>query len=96
LYTSSSYIRTYDVVGIIRSYDKDTKTAVIEQRNKFSEGDTLECFGPKGRHFNVIAKNMQDGEGNAITSAPHPQMTVKMEIPENVEPYYILRKKTEE
>lgn len=96
LYTSSSYIRTYDVVGIIRSYDKDTKTAVIEQRNKFSEGDTLECFGPKGRHFNVIAKNMQDNEGNAITSAPHPQMTVKMEIPENVEPYYILRKKTEE
>ncbi|HBD64122.1 MAG TPA: peptidase U32, partial [Clostridiales bacterium] len=49
----------------------------------------------KGMHFNVIAKNMQDGEGNTITSAPHPQMTIKMEISENVEPYYILRKKTE-
>ena len=41
LYTSSSYIRTYDVVGIIRSYDKKTKTALVEQRNKFSEGDLL-------------------------------------------------------
>lgn len=96
LYTTSSYIRTYDVVGIIRSYDKESSTAVIEQRNKFSEGDLLECFGPKGRHFKVTAKNMQDEDGNKIDSAPHAQQIVKMEINENVEPYFILRKKTEE
>lgn len=96
LYTSSSYIRTYDVVGIIRSYNKETKLAVVEQRNKFSEGDILECFGPKGKHFEVIAKNMQDENGNKIDSAPHAQMIVKMDIDENVEPYYILRKKVEE
>ncbi len=96
LYTTSSYIRTYDVVGIIRSYDKESSTAVIEQRNKFSEGDLLECFGPKGRHFEVTAKNMQDEDGNKIDSAPHAQQIVKMEINENVEPYFILRKKTEE
>lgn len=95
LYTSSSYIRTYDVVGIIKYYDKETKTAVVEQRNKFSEGDTLECFGPKGRHFEIIAKNMQDEDGNKIDSAPHAQQIVKMEIPKNVESYYILRKKIE-
>ena len=52
----------------------------------------LECFGPKGMHFEVVAKNMQDELGNKIDSAPHAQMIVKMEIPENVEPYYILRK----
>lgn len=96
LYTSSSYIRTYDVVGIIRSYDKDTKLAIVEQRNKFSEGDVLECFGPKGRHFEVVAKNMHDEKGNKIDSAPHAQMIVKLEIPDNVEPYFILRKKVEE
>lgn len=96
LYTSSSYIRTYDVVGIVRSYDKQSKVAVVEQRNKFSEGDLLECFGPKGMHFEVVAKNMQDELGNKIDSAPHAQMIVKMEIPENVEPYYILRKKVED
>lgn len=96
LYTSSSYIRTYDVVGIIKSYDKETKVAVVEQRNKFSEGDVLECFGPKGRHFEVIAKNMKDDKGNKIDSAPHAQMIVKLDIDENVEPYFILRKKVEE
>ncbi len=56
----------------------------------------LECFGPKGRHFEVVAKNMHDEKGNKIDSAPHAQMIVKMEISENVEPYYILRKKVEE
>lgn len=95
LYTSSSYIRTYDVVGIIRSYDKETHIAVVEQRNKFSEGDMLECFGPRGKHFEVVARNVQDEKGNKIDSAPHAQMIVKMEINEDVEPYYILRKKVE-
>lgn len=96
LYTSSSYIRTYDVVGIIRSYDKENKTAIIEQRNKFSEGDLLECFGPKGSHFEIAAKNMQDENGNKIDSAPHAQQIVRMEIDEEIEPNFILRKKVEE
>lgn len=93
LYTHSSYIRTYDVVGIIRSYDKETKIATIEQRNKFSEGDILECFGPKGKHFELTAKNLTDENNNKIDSAPHAQQIVKMYIEENAEPYYILRKK---
>lgn len=95
LYTSSSYIRTYDVVGIIKSFDKSTMTAVVEQRNKFNEGDLLECFGPKDKHFEVVANNLRDEKGNKIDSAPHAQQIVKMDISANVEPYYILRKKIE-
>lgn len=34
IYDTSSYIRTADIVGIVREYDEETKTAVIEQRNK--------------------------------------------------------------
>lgn len=93
LYTSSSYIRSYDVVGIIRSYDKETRIAVVEQRNKFMEGDVLECFGPKGRHFEVIARDLKDEKGKKIDSVPHAQQIIKMKISQDVEPYYILRKK---
>ena len=96
LYTSSSYIRTYDVVGIIKSYDKATMTAVVEQRNKFNVGDVLECFGPKGRHFEVVAHNLRDEKGDSIDSAPHAQQIVQMNIQEEVQPYYILRKKVED
>jgi len=95
LYTSSSYIRTYDVVGIIRSYDKATQTAVVEQRNKFNEGDVLECFGPKGRHFEVLAADMKDVKGNKIDTAPHAQQIIQMKIHQEVNQYYILRKKIE-
>lgn len=95
LYTSSSYIRTYDVVGIIRSYDKATQTAVVEQRNKFNEGDVLECFGPNGRHFEVLATDMKDEKGNKIDTAPHAQQIIQMKIPQEVNQYYILRKKIE-
>ena len=82
-------------MGIIRSYDKETKTALVEQRNKFSEGDLLECFGPKGRHFELTAVNMQDEAGNKIECAPHPQQMIKIQMNEEVEPYFILRKKTD-
>lgn len=95
-YTSSSYIRPYDVVGIIRSYDAESKIATVEQRNKFSEGDVLECFGPRGRHFELIAKDLRDEENNKIDSAPHPQQIVKLHMTEHAEPYFILRKKVEE
>jgi len=95
-YTSSSYIRPYDVVGIIRSYDAESKIATVEQRNKFSEGDVLECFGPRGRHFELIAKDLRDEENNKIDSAPHPQQIVKLHMTEYAEPYFILRKKVEE
>lgn len=94
-YTNSSYIRTYDVVGIIRSYDQTSKTATVEQRNKFSEGDLLECLGPKGKHFELTARNLTDEDNNKIDSAPHPQQTVKLYMEENAEPYWILRKKVE-
>lgn len=96
IYNSSSYIRTYDVVGIVRYYDKETKIATVEQRNKFCEGDLLEGFGPKGRHFEVVTRDLRDAQGNKIDSAPHAQMTVKMHINHEVEPNYILRKKVDE
>jgi putative protease len=83
------------VVGIIRSYDQTSKTATVEQRNKFSEGDLLECLGPKGKHFELTARNLTDEDNNKIDSAPHPQQTVKLYMEESVEPYWILRKKVE-
>lgn len=95
LYTSSSYIRTYDVVGIAKEYNKDEGTVILEQRNKFSEGDSLECFGPKGKHFEIVVKNLRDEKGIKIDSAPHAQQIVKMDISVPVEPYYIFRKKVE-
>ena len=53
----------------------------------------MECFGPKGKHFELEVKNLTDENNNKIDSAPHAQQIVKMYMEENTEPYYILRKK---
>ncbi|QSX06442.1 U32 family peptidase [Sedimentibacter sp. zth1] len=95
LYTSSSYIRTYDVVAIVREYDKATQTAIVEQRNKFCEGDVLEVSGPIGRHFEIIAKDMRNKKDEKIDCAPHPQELIKMKIEQELAPYYIIRKRKE-
>lgn len=55
----------------------------------------MECFGPKGKHFELTAKNLTDEKGNKIDSAPHAQQIIQMHMEENVEPYYILRKKVD-
>ena len=47
-YKTSSYIREYDFVGLVREYDKASGIATIEQRNRFVIGDELELVSPHG------------------------------------------------
>lgn len=74
VYESSSYIRNYDIVGIVRSYDKEKKLAVIEQRNKVFEGDTAEVFRPVGGDFEITFQDIRDVEGNKLEATPVAQM----------------------
>lgn len=80
VYTSSSYIRDYDLVGIVEEYDPQTGIAKISQRNKFSEGEEMEVLQPGKPFFKTIARNMKDSGGLDITSAPHATMTVYMPL----------------
>jgi len=92
-YGTSSYIRTWEFIGIVKSYDELEKAAVVEQRNKFSKGDEIEIMQPDGNDIKMVADFMQDMEGNVITAAPHPQMMFKIKTPCRVSPNSILRKK---
>jgi U32 family peptidase len=78
-YESSSYIRDYDIVGVVRDYNVNSQIATVEQRNKIFNGDTLEVLRPRGDAFEVCISSMKDEEGNKIEAAPSAQMifTVK-------------------
>ncbi len=91
-YLSSSYIRDYSFTGIVKEYDKETRIAVVEQRNKMDIGDVIEVFGPEGDCFTQILDNMTDEEGNAIQSAPHPQQILRIKMAQPVAEMYMLRK----
>jgi U32 family peptidase len=81
-YESSSYIRDYDIVGLVRGYDKTTGVATIEQRNKVLDGDKVEVLRAVGDNFEINLDNMKNSKGEKILSAPSAQMifTINTEI----------------
>ncbi|NMB26853.1 MAG: U32 family peptidase [Tissierellia bacterium] len=92
VYTSSSYIREYDYVGLVLDYDKESKIATIEQRNRMFVGDEVEIFGPNKDYFIQTIETMWDEEGEKIEVAPHPQQIIKMKMDKPVESWDIIRK----
>jgi putative protease len=95
-YETSSYIRGYDFVGMVLDYDKESKIATIEQRNRMFVGEEIEIFGPGVNYFSQKIENMWDEEGNPIDVAPHPQQIIKMKIEKQVDRFYLIRKERED
>lgn len=79
--SSSGYIRSYDVVGLVTSYDPATKTARVVQKNRFVCGEELEVLSPLWEPVSFRVTYMEDAEGNEIMSAPHPEMEVRIRVP---------------
>lgn len=95
LYTSSSYIREYDFIGNVLSYDSKTQLAKVEQRNKFSVNSRVEIMGPNFFEHEFIITEMFDEKMNPIESAPHAKQIVYIKSEKELRPYYILRRKKE-
>jgi putative protease len=91
-YASSSYIRNYDFVGIVRRYDETTGLATVEQRNKMVVGDEIEVIGPYIETMNAKIEKIYNEEGEEIESAPHPRQIVKLKLDIKVEENYMLRR----
>lgn len=89
IYGSSSYIRDYEVVGIVKEY-KDG-VALIEQRNRFFLGDTVEFLPFRGPAFPQKVTWLKDAEMNDIDAVPHPQMLFYMPCDVPVEPFSFVR-----
>lgn len=93
IYHTSSYVRDYDFVGLVLEYDKETKIAKIEQRNRMIVGDEIEVMSPNKDYFVQTIESMKNEDGEDIRTAPHAQMIVYMPMAEEVEPFAILRRK---
>ena len=91
-YASSSYIRNYDFVGIVRGYDENTGLATVEQRNKMVVGDEIEVIGPFVKTMNAKIEKIYNEDGEEIESAPHPRQIVKLKLDIKVEENYMLRR----
>ena len=94
-YESSAYIRKYDFIGIVRSYDGETGSALIEQRNHFRVGDEIEIFGPgSASFFTQTVEELFDAEsGKPVEVAPHAQQMLRMKVRFPVGASNMLRRK---
>ncbi len=93
VYTSSSYIRDYDLVGIVLSYDENTGIATVTQRNRFFAGDEVEIIQPMKPYFTQTIDSMRDENDNEIEVANHAEQIVKIKTNEPVTAGAMLRKK---
>ena len=93
VYTSSSYIRDYDLIGIVKSYDAETGIATITQRNRFFKGDEIEIIRPMQPFITQTVDTMTDENGNEIEVANHAEQIIKMKTAEPVTEGAMLRKK---
>lgn len=80
IYNTSSYIRDYDIIGLVKQYDKTTGVAVIEQRNKVFVGDRVQVLSPNLNTFEVTLKDMKNFNGDLISSTPVAQMIYTVQV----------------
>ena len=83
-YDISSYIRDYDIVGIVKSYDEETKEATILQKNRVFEGDDVEVLRAHTPYFNVKLNEMFDVEkkkNTNVANRAHMIFKVKVDTP---------------
>ncbi len=74
------YERNADYIAKVLE-ERDNGLFLVEQKNKFSVGETLQVLSPGiVRQFTV--DSMTDAEGNPIESAPHPKELVLLHLPE--------------
>ncbi len=92
IYTNNSYIRNFDFCAMVKSYDKSTGFAIIEQRNKFVKGEEVEIFKSNGENIKFVVDEMYDEKGNIIDSAPHPKQIIKIKLDTEVSEFDMFRK----
>ena len=95
IYESNTYIKEYTYLGIVGEIcDGRCK---IEQRNKFSVGETIEIMKPDGENVEVTVKRIINEEGEDQESAPHSKQVLYIELEGGqASPYDILRRQEPE
>lgn len=94
IYQNSTYIKNYTYLGTVEAVDEQGRCR-IEQKNKFTVGETIEVMKPDGRNLEVKVKGIWDEEGKSQESAPHARQILWVELEAEPEPYDLLRRKEE-
>ena len=90
IYDNNTYVKEYTYLGIIG--EERDGTYRIEQRNKFSVGESIEVMKPNGDNIEVVVKRILTEDGQEQESAPHPKQVLYVDLGIEVDQYDILRR----
>ncbi len=91
IYDNNTYINEYIYLGIVG--EAEDNAVRIEQRNKFSVGETIEIMKPDGTNVETKVLSITNEEGEEMESAPHPRQKLRVLLDAPASCYDILRKK---
>lgn len=92
IYDNNTYNVGYTYLGIIGPQNEDGLYE-IEQRNKFSVGETIEIMKPNGDNVSVTVQRILDEDGNEMPSCPHPKQKLFIDLGIKLDEFDILRRK---
>ncbi len=88
-YNGRLEVSNQDFLGLVLNYQNGY--AVIEQRNYFKIGDTVEFFGPNIDTFQTKIQEIIDENGESIEVVRHPRQIVKIKIEKALYPNDFMR-----
>lgn len=91
IYDNNTYVKNYTYLGTVEAVD-ERGYSKIEQKNKFSVGETIEIMKPDGRNLDAVVKAIYNEEGVSQESAPHSRQILFVDLSVEMEPYDILRR----
>ena len=80
-----------DFLGVVLEYDSTNKEIVIEQRNFFKVGDTINIFGPNKKSFDLEVKYIKNEDGELVDAARHAQEIIRIPSDIEVSKYDLIR-----
>jgi putative protease len=89
--SSGAYIKDRDIAAVVLECD-DQYEVLLEQRNKFYDGDELDLLTPGCTGEKIIVRSLRNEEKEPISSAPHPKQHVYFKSVRKLKPGDILRK----
>lgn len=92
IYDNNTYVTEYTYLGIIHGQNKEGLYG-LEQRNKFSVGETIEVMKPDGSDIQVIVKRICDEDGSDMASCPHPKQRIYVDLGVPIEDQALLRRR---
>ena len=89
---TTAQVSSHEFVGVVQTYDPDSKRATVEMRNRFATGEQLEVAGPKTPSREFLVTDLCNAEGNPIQEAIRVQEHVSLVIPFPVEEFSLIRR----